>query len=345
MKLRLPAEWEKHEATWLAWPKRREDWPGKYSSIKWVYADIIKAISYSETLNLIVDSEQAEQKVRAILKKSSVDLNRIKFYHINTDRSWIRDYGPFFVRLQNKINALSFKFNGWAKYSQWKNDNKVASHITSNLNIESIRAEYYNKEIILEGGSIDVNGKGTLITTRQCLLSSSKQVRNRGLSKEDYEQIFNNYFGITNTIWLNEGIAGDDTNGHIDDICRFVNTDTVVACHESNPDDTNYKYLKENLEILGESRLEDGSKINVIKLPMPEPKYFDGYRLPASYANFYITNKCVLVPTYNDTNDYKALGILGELFSDRKVIGINCVDLIWGLGAIHCMTKEQFAQS
>nr|NIP38524.1 agmatine deiminase family protein [Candidatus Dadabacteria bacterium]NIS08382.1 agmatine deiminase family protein [Candidatus Dadabacteria bacterium]NIV41524.1 agmatine deiminase family protein [Candidatus Dadabacteria bacterium]NIX15266.1 agmatine deiminase family protein [Candidatus Dadabacteria bacterium]NIY21892.1 agmatine deiminase family protein [Candidatus Dadabacteria bacterium] len=236
MKLRLPAEWEKHEATWLVWPKRREDWPGKYSSIKWVYADIIKAISYSEVLNLIVDSEQAEQKVRVILKKSSVDLNSINFYHFETDRSWIRDYGPFFVRLQNKIKAASFKFNGWAKYSQWKNDNRVASHITSSLGLDSIKAVYNNTEVILEGGSIDVNGKGTLITTRQCLLSSSKQVRNRGFSKEDYEQVFNSYFGITNTIWLNEGIAGDDTNGHIDDICRFVDTCTVAACNESNLD-------------------------------------------------------------------------------------------------------------
>nr|NIP39661.1 agmatine deiminase family protein [Candidatus Dadabacteria bacterium]NIS08681.1 agmatine deiminase family protein [Candidatus Dadabacteria bacterium]NIY23028.1 agmatine deiminase family protein [Candidatus Dadabacteria bacterium] len=256
MKLALPAEWKEHEATWLVWPKRSDDWPGKFGSIKWVYTDIIKAISESETVNLIVDSEQAEIKVRAILNRGSVNLKGVHFYHFNTDRSWIRDYGPFFVKSHEGIKAVGFKFNGWAKYSQWQNDNMVRGAIISKLSFDNVIAEYNGKQIVLEGGSIDVNGKGALITTRQCLLSESRQIRNSGFSKKDYENIFVKYFGAKNTIWLNEGIDGDDTNGHIDDVCRFVNSNTVVACHESNPDDTNYRSLNENMDILKNCRLE-----------------------------------------------------------------------------------------
>jgi agmatine deiminase len=343
MNLALPAEWEKHEAAWLVWPKRSDDWPGKFSSIKWIYSDIIKTIADSEIVRLIVDSKEAEKKARAVLNKAGVNLTGIEFYHFKSDRSWIRDYGPFFVRSKSGIKTLRFNFNGWAKYAEWEHDNDVAEKITNELDFKYIDAEYHGSKIVLEGGSIDVNGKGTLITTKQCLLNKSQQIRNSDFDKNDYEKIFKKYFGVTNTIWLNEGIAGDDTNGHIDDTCRFVNKDTVAACHEPNPDDINYKSLNENMEILQNSRLENASKLNIINLPMPEPKYFDGYRLPASYANFYICNSNVLVPTFNDPNDYKAIGILSEIFNSRKLIGINCTDLIWGFGAIHCITKEQYA--
>ena len=339
----LPAEWEKHEATWLVWPQRSDDWPGKFASIKWVYCDIIKIISDSEPLRLIVDSKEAENKTKAVLIRAGVNLTGIEFFHFKSDRSWIRDYGPFFVRSENDIETVRFYFNGWARYPEWENDNEVSVKIINEFNFKNINAQYQGKKIVLEGGSIDVNGKGTLITTKQCLLNKSKQIRNPYFDKEEYEKIFKKYFGITNTIWLNEGIAGDDTNGHIDDTCRFVNENTVVVCYEPNADDANCKPLNENIEILQNSRLEDGSKLNIINLPMPEPKYFDGYRLPASYVNFYITNSSVLVPTFNDANDYKALGIFNEIFNSRKVIGINCTDLIWGFGAIHCTAKEQYA--
>lgn len=343
MNLVLPAEWEKHEATWLVWPKRSDDWPGKFGSIKWIYADIIKYISESETVRLIVESKGAEKKARAVLKKAGVGLDGIEFFHFKTDRSWIRDYGPFFVKSKNKIQSVRFNFNGWARYHDWHYDNKIPWQIINELKQSSIDAEYSGSTIVLEGGSIDVNGKGTLLATRQCLLNKSSQIRNPGCSKKDYEQIFKKYLGVTNTIWLNNSIAGDDTNGHIDDLCRFVNENTVIICHETNPNDPNFKPLNDNIEILQDPKLKNGSKLDIVNLPMPEPKYFDGFRLPASYANFYIANSIVLVPVFNDPNDYKAIGILSDLFTTRKVIGINCTDLIWGFGAIHCITKEQYS--
>lgn len=343
MDIRLPAEWEKHEATWLVWPQRNEDWPGKFSSIKWVYSEIIKKIAESERVKLIVDSHKIEKQAKRILAKTHVDLSVVDFYKFKTDRSWIRDTGPFFYKDDNRLRAVCFSFNAWGRYKDFQNDNKIPREISDTLNIQSFIAAESEVEVILEGGSIDVNGRGTLITTEQCLLSNKRQIRNIGFDKHDYERVFNKLLGIKRVIWLKNGISGDDTNGHIDDFCRFVNQDTVILCQEKNPKDSNYKVLNENRELLKGMETESGSKIQVINIPMPQPVYFDEQRLPASYVNFYITNSYVLVPTFNDPNDYKAIGILKELFRDREAIGINCTDLIWGLGAIHCITKEQTA--
>lgn len=343
MNPRLPAEWERHEATWLIWPHKLDDWPGKFNTIKWVYCEIIRHISRSELVRLIVDNEKDEKKVRYYLNKSHIDPDIIEYYHIKSDRSWIRDTGPFYCIEDNKLHAVRFSFNGWGKYRDFKQDDKVPGKIIENMNYKFVDAVEGNKRMVLEGGSIDVNGKGTLISTEQCLLSSDKQVRNKNFNSADYERIFSKYFGINNVIWLKDGISGDDTNGHIDDFCRLVSNNTVIMCEENNIYDPNCKILNENFEILSGAKTEDGSNFEIIRLPMPEPLYYDNQRLPASYANFYITNSTILVPTFNDANDYKALGIFREIFRNRQVIGINSTDLILGLGSIHCLTKEQAA--
>lgn len=338
----MPAEWEKHEATWLGWPTNKNDWPGKFSPIQWVYADIVKKIAYGEIVRIIVQSKEQEKKVNNILLKSDVNISNVEFYIMETDRGWLRDSGPTFVKNnKNDVAAVKFNFNAWAKYDNWKKDVKIPEMIVKKRKLNSFTPIYNNKIVTLEGGSIDVNGEGTLITTEECLMDEKVQVRNPGFTKEDYANVFNNYLGITNVLWLNKGIAGDDTHGHVDDLCRFVNKDTVVIVNEENPNDENYKPLQENIERLQDMELENGKKINYVKLPMPAPLIFDGMRLPASYANFYITNYAVLVPTFNDEKDKEALNILSELFTDRKVIGINSVDLVWGLGTLHCLTKEQ----
>lgn len=337
-KLTLPAEWEEHEATWIVWPQNCDDWPGKFSTVKWFYCEMVRYLSLSETVRIIAGSEKVKKDAVAILTKSHIDLKNVEFLICPSDRSWIRDSGPFFVfDEKGNLNLVDFGFNAWAKYSNWENDNKIPSVISSHFSYSSLKEHGVN----LEGGSIDINGSGTLITTTQCLLNKDKQVRNEGFEKEDYEKLFQKYFGISNTLWLGDGIAGDDTNGHVDDFCRFVNSKTVVLCNEDDPEDENYMPLNENREIVSDMKLEDGSKLEVVLLPLPRPRYFDGFRLPASYANFYISNKYVLVPTFNDTSDIKALGILGELFPDRCVVGISCTDVIWGFGGIHCLTREQ----
>ena len=334
----FPPEWKKHDATWLIWPQNANDWPGKFSTIKWVYAEIVKYLSVSETVRIIVDSETVKVQAEKTLVRTKVDFDNIEFLICKTNRSWIRDSGPFFVfDEKQKIKILDFGFNAWGKYPNWQHDNEVTSKIS-----EYLLLPIENKQkIIFEGGSIDVNGVGTLITTEQCLLSENKQVRNQGFKKKDYEELFRKYFGVTNVLWLGDGIAGDDTNGHVDDLCRFVNPSTVVICEEKNEKDENFYPLKENEERLQSMKIENGSKLEVIPIPMPKARYFEGFRLPASYANFYIANNVVLVPMFNDPNDYRAIGIFSELFSQREVVGINSTDLIWGFGAIHCLTKEQ----
>ncbi len=338
----LPSEWEKHEATWLVWPQNSKDWPGKFSAIKWVYVEIVKYLSESEIVRIIVDSENVEKQVKKTLSRSGIDLDNVEFLICRTNRSWIRDSGPFFVfDKEGRLGILDFSFNAWAKYSNWQYDNKVPLKVADFLGLKCES----KKGLVLEGGGLDVNGKGTLITTEQCLLNKSTQVRNKDFEKKNYEELFIKYFGVTNVLWLKEGISGDDTNGHVDDLCRFVNPKTVVICEEKNKEDENYSVLRENRERLQSMKLEDGSNIEVVEIPMPSPRSFEGFRLPASYANFYISNELVLVPTFNDSNDYKAMGIVAELFPKRKVVGINCTDLIWGFGGIHCLTKEQPARS
>src|SRR3990172_170100 len=338
----LPVEWQPHEATWLGWPHNKSDWPGKFAPIPWVYGEIARYISRAEKVRIVVEDKEHEAKANKVLKAVDANFENIEFYKLKTNRGWMRDSGPAFVKDERgKISAVHFKFNAWAKYDNFKKDEKLPKFISEKFKIKRTVAEHKGKHVVLEGGSIDYNGNGTLLTTEECLMDEKVQVRNPGFTKKDYEDVFKKYFGITNTIWLGKGIAGDDTHGHIDDLCRFVNNDTVVLVEEKNPGDDNYKILNENKERLQDAKLEDGSKLNVVSLPMPSPVIFKGERLPASYANFYFSNYAVLVPTFNDPNDKKALGILSELITDRPVIGIHSVDLVWGLGTLHCLTHEQ----
>jgi len=337
-KFRLLAEWEKHEATWIAWPHNKNDWPGKFMPIKYVYAEIVKALIPGEKVRIIVQSEKQKSEAEKILRSSHSFSEKVEFIKFDTDRGWLRDISPVYVENQKlkKLEQVSFKFNAWVKYDNYKKDQKFPSFISKKFNIKENLAVHQKRKVVLEGGSIDSNGNGILLTTEECLQDEKVQTRNKGFTTTDYERIFKNYLGIKKVVWLNKGIAGDDTHGHVDDICRFVNKNTVVAVDEKNSKDENYKPMKENLEILnGENGL------NIIKLPMPKTLYFKNQRLPASYTNFFIANNSVLVPTFNDENDRKALGILSEFFPNRKVIGIHSVDLVWGLGTIHCLTKEQ----
>lgn len=344
MNYRFPAEWENHEATWIGWPHNINDWPGKFSTIQWVYSEIVRYISYGEKVRIIVESEDHEIKAKRVLNSVKVDHNNIEFFRLKTDRGWMRDSCPAFLKKQSEQAIVNFKFNAWAKYSNFKKDEKIPKFISEKFNLERFVPIHNNRQVVLEGGSIDINGEGTLITTEECLMDQNIQVRNPGFSKKDYEEIFKNYLGIKNVIWLGKGIAGDDTHGHVDDLCRFVNKNTLVIVHEENKNDENYLPLKESFERLQNVKLENGSKPEVIKLPMPSPVIFKNERLPASYANFYINNYSVLVPTFNDPNDKTALGILSEIFNDRKVIGIHSLDLVWGLGTIHCLTREHPAK-
>ena len=249
-----------------------------------------------------------------------------------------------FIRRSNPAPAVAvsaFHFNAWAKYPDWKKDARIHERAADALKLQIFRPAFAGRPFVLEGGSIDTNGHGTLLTTEECLLDPLVQVRNPGCSRHDIESVLRDFLGVSNILWLGRGIAGDDTHGHVDDLCRFVDARTVVLCDERNPHDENYVLLKENRERLETMRLEDGSTINVVPLPMPAPLTFHGQRLPASYANFYISNAAVLVPTFNDPNDRVALGILSELITDRPVIGIHAVDLVWGLGTLHCLTHEQ----
>ena len=338
---RMPAEWEPHEATWLGWPHELTDWPGKFAPIPWAFAEIVRHLSQVERVILLVENGTAQSRVRTILKKSAAHLDAVDFLRIPTDRGWMRDSGPICVRNAAREVAYNhFAFNGWAKYPNHKKDAAVVSKANTKLKRRLWLPRHKGRRVVLEGGSIDVNGRGTLLTTEECL-QSKIQERNPGFSKDDYAQIFREYLGVTNVLWLKNGIAGDDTHGHIDDLARFVNPTTVVTVVEDDPKDANYAPLQENLALLKTMNDQDGRALRVETLPMPAPVYFDGQRLPASYANFYIANKIALVPTFNDSNDRIALSTLAGLFPDREVVGIACRDLVLGLGTIHCMTQQQ----
>lgn len=340
----MPAEWDKHEATWIGWPHNRTDWPGKITPIHWVYAEIVRKIAIGERVRILVNSRKHEDHARRILSRVSADIGQIEFFRFPTNRGWTRDFGPFFVRRNGRkpeVAISRFRFNAWAKYKDWDKDRRVPERAAKALGLKMFHASVDGQDVVLEGGSIDLNGHGTLITTEECLLDQKTQARNPLLTREQLMRAMHEYLGVRNILWLGRGIEGDDTHGHIDDICRFVNSNTVVLCREKNAADYNHRPLEENRERLEEMRLENGSKIHVIDLPMPAPLHFDGRRLPASYANFYISNSAVLVPTFNDPNDRVALGILAELFTDRAVVGIHAVDLVWGLGTIHCLTQQQ----
>ncbi len=341
---RFPAEWEDHEATWIGWPHNRSDWPGKFSTIPWVYGEIVRKIAEGETVRILVNSQQHESSARRLLSRVGVPSDTIDFFRFPTDRGWTRDFGPLFVRRSHPspdIAVVRFRFNGWAKYTDWKKDARIHERAAKALKKKMFLPRHGSSRVVLEGGGIDGNGRGTLVTTEECFLDQTTQVRNPGLSRSDFEQVLREYLGVSNVLWLGRGIAGDDTHGHVDDLCRFVNPRTVVLCHEENPQDANYAALQENRERLQGMKLEDGSSIDVVPLPMPSPLFLNNRRLPASYANFYIANAAVLVPTFNDPMDRVALGILSGLFTDRPVIGIHAVDLVWGLGTLHCLTQQQ----
>ncbi|MFH1198011.1 MAG: agmatine deiminase family protein [bacterium] len=338
---RLPAEWEPHKSTIICWPHQKADWPGKFMPIPWVYTEIVKNIIPGELVRIIVQSQNDKNKVLKYFERAHIDSSKVEFIIKQTDRGWLRDSSPAFVKRGKEVNAIKFVFNGWAKYSNWKLDKSIPVTLAKKLDIKLIDAIHNDNPVVLEGGAIDSNGKGTLLTTEECLLDNKIQVRNPGFTKKDYEEVFKKYFGISNVIWLGKGIAGDDTHGHVDDLCRFVNENTVVLCRENKPSDENYKPLEENLECLQNARLADGSKLNVIEIPMPGPVVFENMRLPASYANFYISNHTVLVPTFNDPNDRVSLNIIKEIFPDREVVGIHAVDLVWGLGTLHCLSHEE----
>jgi agmatine deiminase len=343
----MPAEWEKHEATWLGWPHNASDWPGKFEVIPWVYGEMVRKISAGENIRLIVRHEADENFARRVFKHVGVGLRKIKFVTHPTNRGWTRDTGPIFVRKseignwKSEIGIVHFHFNGWAKYDNWRKDTKVPETAARILRKILFRARYNGKRFVIEGGGIELNGRGTLISTEECYLDPKIQVRNPGLGKKEIETTLKNYLGVKNIFWLAKGPKGDDTHGHVDDICRFVNAKRLVLVREKNSKDENYKPLAENWERILDLRLEDGTKPEVVELPMPSPLYFDGVRLPASYANFYICNAAVIVPTFNDPNDRVALGILSELFEDRPVVGIHAVDLVWGFGSLHCLTQQQ----
>lgn len=342
---RMPAEWERHEATWIGWPHNPADWPGKFAPIPWVYGEIVRKLAPGEMVRILVNSTTHEASARRSLSRPGVDLAGVEFFRIPTDRGWTRDSGPIFVRRdrprRGELAIVRFRFNAWACYPNWHKDDAVPERVARALGLRLFHAEVNSRGFVLEGGSIDVNGRGTLLTTEECLLDPATQVRNPGLSREETEAALRAYLGVTNVLWLGRGIAGDDTHGHIDDVCRFVGPRTVVLCREDDPHDANYRLLEESRERLEGMRLEDSSKLEVVRLPMPAPLCFDGQRLPASYANFYIANAAVLVPTFNDPNDRIALGTLAQLFVDRPVVGIHAVDLVWGLGTLHCLTHEQ----
>ena len=371
----MPAEWERHEATWLIWPHNPIDWPDKIDTVRWVYGEIVRKIAPGERVRLLVNNKTDEKVARRVLSRAGADLGRVEFIRHPTERGWTRDTGPIFVKRTAGVVArasrlrwstqrrdarvagespaplpgvrtsetaiVHFHFNAWAKHDDWQKDRRVPVTAARLLGKRLFSAECNGKDFVIEGGGIEVNGRGSLLTTEQCYLDPKVQVRNPGLGRREIEQTLKTYLGVTNVQWLAAGPAGDDTHGHIDDICRFVNARTVVLIKEANRKDINYRPLAENWERVQDLRLEDGSRPEVVPLPMPAPLYFAGSRLPASYANFYIANAAVLVPTFNDPNDRVALGILGELFRDRPVIGLHAVDLVLGRGTVHCLTQQQ----
>jgi agmatine deiminase len=352
----MPAEWAPHAATWIAWPHNPEDWPGKFQPIPWVYAEIVRHLSRVEDVHILVNDQAAERRAIGILNRSGANFARVHFHYWPTDRVWLRDSGPIFVKnAQGDLAAVNWKFNAWAKYDNWRLDDQISHHVAKLHKIPEIKpvvpplpaapSTIKPHRIVLEGGSIDTNGAGVLITTEECLLSEIQQ-RNPGLGDETstqraLEQAFHDYLGIDQTLWLHRGCAGDDTHGHIDDVTRFVAENTILTCVEPNPADDNHIPLAENLDRLHAFRNLSGKPFNIVELPMPSPVIFDSQRLPASYANFYIANGLVLVPTFNDANDRHALTIIADCFPTREVIGIHAVDLVWGLGTLHCLTQQE----
>ena len=338
---RMPAEWEPQKSTWIAWPHNKKDWPGKFDEIPIVFTKIITELSKVQSVNILVKDKTDLKKANFFLNILGAKIKNIRLLICKTDRAWTRDFLPIFIKDENKRNILSsWEFNGWAKYKNFKNDNKAYIQLNKIKKFKLIRPEYNKKKVVLEGGSIDVNGNGLILTTMQCLLSKVQQ-RNKGLNKQDYNKIFSKFFGTKKVIWLNKGICGDDTHGHVDDIARFINKNKIFIAIEKNKKDKNFKNLQENVNILKKFKKENREKFKIIYIPMPKPMFIDGIRLPASYLNFYIANKVVLVPSFNDPKDKIVLRIFRKHFKNRRVILIDSSILVWGFGTIHCMTQQE----
>ena len=361
---RMPAEWAPHAATWIAWPHNPEDWPGKFQPVPWVYAEIVRHLSRVEDVHILVNDLAAERRATSILKRGGANLARTHFHHWPTDRVWLRDSGPIFVKSTDRSNpaplaVTNWRFNAWAKYPNYHRDDQIPHRVATLYNLPEItptipHPDGTSHRVVLEGGSIDTNGAGVLLTTEECLLSPIQE-RNPGLGDESatrtaLEEAFHDHLGIDQVLWLHRGCAGDDTHGHVDDIARFVpgegdRTDLILTCVEPNTADENHLPLAENLDRLRSFRQthgpNSGQPFEVRTLPMPAPVLFEGQRLPASYANFYIANGLVLVPTFNDPNDRHALNIIAGCFPTREIVGIHAVDLVWGLGTLHCLSQQE----
>ncbi len=344
MSLRMPAEWEPHEATWLAWPHNSRDWPGKLSAIHWVYVEIVRQLASRERVEILIEDDRLYRRVAKMLGDAMLEIHNVRFHRTGTDRSWVRDSGPTFVKDGDELQAVCWRFNAWAKYSNWTKDVLVARRVAHEVGCRAVTPERGGERVVLEGGAIDSNGAGLLLTTEECLLSEVQQ-RNPGLGRDDYEAIFAEFLGVEQVLWLERGIVGDDTHGHVDDLARFVGPRTIAAAVEPDRRDENHAILSANWERLKSLRDRDGQPFELVDLPMPRPLYFRGERLPASYANFYIANGVVLVPVFSDPNDRAALNALAAALPDHEVIPIPAVDLVWGFGTLHCSTQQQPAES
>lgn len=344
VRLRMPAEWERHRATWIAWPHHEPDWPGKLGPIPWVYAEIARVLHRHEMVEILCHDEEVREAAAGMLEAHAVDPRGYRLHVVPNDRVWLRDSGPTGVIDESgDVRLVSWKFNAWAKYGNYARDAKVGeavAAITGRPRLVPLRPDDH-QPVVMEGGAIETNGQGLFMVTEECLLSDI-QARNPGLSREGYEQVFRDWLGVRHTIWLGEGCVGDDTHGHVDDIARFVAPDTVVLAYEEDPDDENHERSADNLRRLEAASRQPGvGPLRVVKIPYPRPVYMSGERLPASYANFYIANGVVIVPTFNDRNDRIALNALAELMPDHEVVGIHAVDLVWGLGTLHCLSQQE----
>ena len=339
---RMPGEWERHDATWIAWPHHEPDWPGKIDAVQWVYAEIARVLANHERVEIVCHDEAVRADAAHRLATHEVNMEQVRLHVIPADRVWLRDSGPSFVwNADGGVELMGWDFNAWAKYDNYQYDQQIPSAIQSITGLPlhtPTRPDNDHQRIVLEGGGIEVNGAGRILVTEEWLLSDV-QVRNPGLTRQDYERIFAEYLGCHDTIWLGNGCVGDDTHGHIDDIARFVDARTVVLAYEANPNDANHASSVDNLQRL--ERASEKEPLRIIKLPYPRPVIMDGQRLPASYANFYVANGVVIVPTFNDPYDRVALNILASVFPGRTVVGIHAVDLVWGLGTLHCLTQQQ----
>ena len=340
---RFPAEWVPHRATWIAWPHHEPDWPGKFDAIPWVYAEIVRALHTHETVEILCSDDAVRENAERVLGAHNVDMRSVRLHLVPTDRVWTRDSGPTAVRYADgRIGWIGWAFNAWAKYDNYFRDACVADRIAdlSHLSLQHAVRPDTGAPLVLEGGGIETNGQGLVLVTEEWLLSDV-QVRNPGLYRAGYERAFAQYLGIDRTIWLGRSCVGDDTHGHIDDVARFTDANTVVLAYEPDPADANHEPSADNLRRLELAARDVPGGLRIVKLPFPRAVMMNGERLPASYANFYIANDVVLVPTFNDRRDCDALATLADLFPTRDVIGIHAVDLVWGLGTLHCLTQQE----